>query len=65
LWISAGWIKVGRNRRITDRSLRAFLREHREEIEWNRLDAEARDWLLEFGIDAENQPRARAAGHDC
>jgi hypothetical protein len=65
LWISAGWIKVGRNRRITDRSLRAFLREHRGEIEWNRLNAEARDWLLEFGIDAENQPRARAAGRDC
>jgi hypothetical protein len=64
-WISAGWIKVGRNRRITDRSLRAFLREHREEIEWNRLDTEARDWLLEFGVDLEVQHRTRAAGQDC
>jgi hypothetical protein len=62
LWIGAGWIKVGRNRRITERSLRSFLREHRAEIPWDRLDTTARDWLLEFGVDAREPVRLNAAG---
>ncbi len=62
-WVEAGWIKVGRNRRITERSLRSFLREHADELDLNRLDDEAREWLREFGFDAGAGRAARSAGH--
>ena len=51
-WIEAGWVKVGRNGRITERSLRSFLHEHGDELNWDLFDSEAREWLLEFGIEA-------------
>ena len=62
IWFAAGWIKVGRNRRVTERSLRAFLREHTEEVPWDRLDTDGRDGLLEFGIDASAGTNVKAAG---
>src|SRR5579862_1655814 len=40
LWIEQGRIKVGRNHRITERSLRSFLREHQNELNWELFDSE-------------------------
>ena len=51
-WVTNGWIKIGRNRRITERSLRSFLREHPEELKWDLFDSEPVEWLLEFGVAA-------------
>ena len=51
-WIASGWIKIGRNRRITERSLRSFLREHPEEQKWDLFDPETVEWLAEFGVTA-------------
>jgi len=56
-WVANGWIKIGRNRRITERSLRSFLREHPEELKWDLFDSETVEWLLEFGVTA---PAAKA-----
>jgi hypothetical protein len=50
-WIDQGWIKVGRNGRITERSLRSFLRENREELHWDVFGAESLEWLAELGIE--------------
>ena len=60
-WVANGWIKIGRNRRITERSLRAFFREHPEELKWDLFDSESVEWLLEFGV-AAPASKARAAG---
>ena len=49
-WVTNGWIKIGRNRRITERSLRSFLKEHPDELKWDLFDAETVEWLLEFGV---------------
>jgi hypothetical protein len=49
-WVANGLIKIGRNRRITERSLRSFLREHPEELKWGLFDSETVEWLLEFGV---------------
>ena len=56
-WVTNGWIKIGRNRRITERSLRSFLREHPEELKWDLFDSETVEWLLEFGV---TPPAAKA-----
>ena len=61
-WIDQGWIKIGRNGRITERSLRSFLREHGEELHWNLFNADTLDWLSELGIEPP-APKAEAAGH--
>jgi hypothetical protein len=61
-WIGAGWVKVGRNGRITERSLRSFLHEHRDELNWDSFDSEARQWLLEFGIEAPPKAETVAKG---
>jgi hypothetical protein len=60
-WVTNGWIKIGRNRRITERSLRSFLREHPEELKWDLFDSETVEWLLEFGVTAP-AGKARAVG---
>jgi hypothetical protein len=60
-WIEEGRIKVGRNGRITERSLRSFLREHREELHWDLFEADTFDWLSELGIEPP-EPKAEAAG---
>jgi hypothetical protein len=60
-WIESGWIKVGRNRRITERSLRSFLREHRDELNWDAFDSETCQWLAELGVKAP-APKADAGG---
>ena len=60
-WIGHGSIKIGRNGRMTERSLRAFLREQREELHWDLFDAETFEWLLELGIESP-APRSEAAG---
>jgi hypothetical protein len=49
--IGQGRIKVGRNGRITERSLRSFLREHRHELNWDLFDSETCEWLEELGIE--------------
>ncbi|HLG97902.1 MAG TPA: hypothetical protein VKX49_16430 [Bryobacteraceae bacterium] len=49
-WIEKGWLKLGRNRRIKDRVLRAFLEEHGDEINWDRAD---RGWLEEVNAKGE------------
>lgn len=61
-WIDQSWIKIGRNGRITERSLRSFLREHREELNWDLFNADTFDWLSELGIDQSPNPKAEAAG---
>jgi hypothetical protein len=60
-WIDQDWIKIGRNRRITERSLRSFLRQHSEELHWNLFNADTFDWLSELGIEPP-EPKAEAAG---
>ena len=60
-WVANGWIKIGRNRRITERSLLSFFREHPEELKWDLFDSETVEWLLEFGVTARDV-KARAAG---
>jgi len=37
-WIQKGWLKLGRNNRVKDRTLKAFFEEHRNEISWERVD---------------------------
>jgi hypothetical protein len=49
-WLGKGWLKLGRNGRIKDRCLRAFLEEHRDEINWDRAD---RGWIEEVIGNAE------------
>ena len=43
-WIEKGWLKLGRNYRVKDRSLKAFFEEHRDEVNWARVD---RAWVDE------------------
>ena len=43
-WIEKGWLKLGRNDRIKDRSLKAFFEEYGNEINWDRAD---RAWIDE------------------
>lgn len=43
-WIENGWLKLGRNNRVKDRSLKAFFEEHRDELNWARVD---RAWVDE------------------
>jgi hypothetical protein len=43
-WVEKGWLKLGRNDRIKDRSLKAFLEKHGDEINWDRAD---RGWIEE------------------
>jgi hypothetical protein len=41
-WIEKGWLKLGRNGRVKDRSLKAFFQEHGNELNWERVD---RAWV--------------------
>ena len=59
-WIEEGPIKVGRNGRITERSLRSFFREHRGELHWDLFDKDTLDWLSELGIEPA-EPKAEVA----
>lgn len=59
-WITEGRIKVGRNRRITERSLRSCLREHQEELHWDAFDEDTLEWLADLGIEPP-QPKVEAA----
>ena len=43
-WIAKGWLKLGRNNRVKDRSLKVFFEKHREAINWERVD---RAWIDE------------------
>jgi hypothetical protein len=43
-WIDKGWLKLGRNNRIKDRSLKAFFEEHHDALNWARVD---RAWVDE------------------
>ena len=51
-WIESEWLKLGRNGRIKDRSLVPFLREHADELDWERVD---RAWVRQVaGSEDEN-----------
>jgi len=43
-WIEKGWLKLGRNNRVKDRSLKAFFEDHGDEINFERAD---RAWIDE------------------
>jgi hypothetical protein len=47
-WIRAERLKEGAGGRIPERSVRAFLRQHSELVDWNRLDSDAREWVVEL-----------------
>lgn len=47
-WISLGWLKRGRDGRIPERVVRSFCKKHRDELNWTRLEAHTRAWVLEF-----------------
>jgi hypothetical protein len=47
-WIRTGLLKDGADGRIPERSVRTFLRHHRELVDWGRLDTEDRQWALEL-----------------
>jgi hypothetical protein len=60
-WIDQTSIKIGRNGRVTERSLRSFLREHLEELHWDLFDTDTFEWLSELGIEPP-RPKAESAG---
>jgi hypothetical protein len=43
-WIEKGWLRLGRNNRVKDRSLKVLFEEHGDEINWDRAD---RAWIDE------------------
>jgi hypothetical protein len=43
-WIEKGWLQLGRNNYVKDRSLRAFFDEHGDELNGERVD---RAWVDE------------------
>jgi hypothetical protein len=47
-WIRAELMKHGADGRVPERSVREFLRHHRELVDWDRLDPEDRQWALEL-----------------
>jgi hypothetical protein len=47
-WIRAELMKDGADGRVPERSVREFLRHHRELVDWDRLDPEDRQWTLEL-----------------
>jgi hypothetical protein len=47
-WIRAEFLKDGADGRVPERSVRAFLRYHRELVNWDRLDPESYEWALEL-----------------
>ena len=47
-WIRAELMKDGADGRVPERSVREFLRHHRELVDWKRLDPEDRQWALEL-----------------
>jgi hypothetical protein len=56
-WIREELLKDGAEGRVPERSVRAFLRHHRELVNWDRLDPEARQWALELSAkDEEAEP---------
>jgi hypothetical protein len=47
-WIRAEFLKDGADGRVPERSVKVFLRYHRELVNWDRLDPESREWALEL-----------------
>jgi len=54
-WVSLGWL-TPYGRRIKDRGLNRFLKEHRDEIDAARIDKEFRLWFLDFGLQDDGTP---------
>ena len=54
-WIALNWLKRGKDGRIPERSVRSFCKEHREELDWEKLESYTRAWVLEF-CGAEDEP---------
>jgi hypothetical protein len=53
-WIRTELLKDGADGRVPERSVRAFLRQHPELVDWDRLDPEARQWVLELSAKDED-----------
>ena len=53
-WIHAQLLKDGAEGRIPERSVRAFLRQHPDLINWDRMDAEGRQWALDLSAKDED-----------
>jgi hypothetical protein len=43
-WIEKGWLRLGRNNRVKDRSLKVFFEEYGDQLNWERVD---RAWVDE------------------
>jgi hypothetical protein len=54
-WIALNWLKRGKDGRIPERSVRSFCKEHRDELDWEKLESYTRAWVLEF-CGAEDEP---------
>ncbi len=61
-WIEKGWLKLGRNDRVKDRSLKAFFQEHGNKLNWERVD---RAWIDEVigNADSEESGEEQAMEH--
>jgi hypothetical protein len=53
-WIREEFLKDGADGRVPERSVKAFLRYHRELVNWDRLDPESREWVLELSANEED-----------
>jgi hypothetical protein len=47
-WIRAELLKDGADGRIPERFVRELLRQHPDLVDWDRLDSEARQWILDL-----------------
>jgi hypothetical protein len=61
-WIRAGWMKRGKDGRVPERSVRSFCRQHKNELNWERMEPYTRAWVLEFAGGPEETEEDEAAG---
>jgi hypothetical protein len=61
-WIRIGWMKRGKDGRVPERSVRSFCRQHKDELNWERLEPYTRAWVIEFAGGSEDVEGDEAAG---
>ncbi len=61
-WIRTGWMKRGKDGRVPERSVRLFCRQHKDELNWERLEPYTRAWVLEFAGEEEEVEDEEASG---
>jgi hypothetical protein len=55
-WITLNWLNRGKDGRVPERSVRSFCKNHRDQLDWEKLDPHTRSWVLEFcGSDEESE----------